>query len=147
MRNFLLAAMMVILFVSSVSCGNKKWPRPNLEEETFSFAKVQGRRQGKCLLVNADVQGNIGAVRRLFLQIEAPDGCPDCPFSPDQRIEYLPGDPQLLLKNSILSLSYCGLDPDRQYRWRLTGATRLQPGDTVAGPVMPASAISSNPKE
>lgn len=146
MRNFLLAALLVSL-AASASCGNKQWPRPNLEEESFSFARVQGRRQGKCLLVNAELQGNTESVSALYLQIEAPGGCPDCPFSPEQRIEYLPGNPQFLLKDGILSLSYCGLDPDRQYRWRLTGATRLRPGDTVAGPVMPADAVSSNPKE
>lgn len=146
MRNLLSVALVAIL-ISSTSCGNKSWPRPNLEEESFSFAQVQGRRQGKCLLVNAELQGNTGSVRALSLQIESPEGCPDCPFTPEQRIEYLPGDPQLLLKNNVLSLSYCGLDPDQQYRWRLTGTTRLRPDDAVTGPIMPADAVSSNSKE
>ncbi len=146
MRNCPLVVLMAIL-AFSLSCGNKKWPRPDLAEESFSFAQVQASRQGKCLLVNSELQGNTESVRALFLQIEDSDACLDCPFSPDQRIEYLPGDPQLLLKDNILSLSYCGLDPDRHYRWRLTGSTRLRPDDSIVGPVMSADAVSSNPKE
>lgn len=147
MRKLLLSAMVVVSLASALACGNKHWPRPELEEDSFTFANVSGRRQGKCLLVSADIMGNAESLKAVSLQIEKADGCPTCPFSPDRRIEYLPGDPRFLNQDGKLSLSYCGPDLERMSRWRLTGTTILRLDNIVAGPVMSAPDASSNPKE
>lgn len=147
MRNLLLSVAVMVSLASALACGNKQWPRPALEEESFTFANVSGRRQGKCLLVSADITGNAESLKAVSLQIEKADGCPTCPFSPDQRIEYRSGDPRFLHQDDKLSLSFCDPDLERMSRWRLTGTTILRPEDIVAGPVMPAPDASSNPKE
>lgn len=145
MRNLLL--LVVIGLASTLACGNKQWPRPELAEESFAFTKVNGQRQVQCLLVSAEITGNTESLKTVSLQIEKADGCPDCPFSPDRRIEYLPGDPRFLIKDGTLSLSYCDPDLEQMFRWRLTGAPLLRPEDIVAGPVMSTPDASSNSKE
>jgi len=143
---FSLLAFVTLALLSAGACGNKQWPRPDLREESFSFSQVQGQRQGKCLLVSAVVQGASDNIGTISLQFERPSGCAECPFAPKLRIEYRSGDPRLLLENDRLSLSYCGLEPDQDYRWRLTGTPSLRPYEVIAGPVMPAT-HTSTPKE
>lgn len=146
MRNLPLA--LILLIVLAAGCGNKQWPRPELAEESFAFTQVEGQRQGRCLLVRATVEGNPDAVGHVVVQIEEWDECQECPFRPSTYIEYRRGDPRLSLDDEgRLAVSYCDLDPNRPFRWRLAGGTRLRPEFTVTGPVMSANVPSSNSKE
>lgn len=117
---------MLISSLTLTGCGVKVWPSPIKSQDTFKFAAVNGTRNGGCLTVNINVSGKYQNVESLSLQFQAEgdgpgEGCPTCPFFPANRVSFTPGSDNVNSDENILTISECGLDPMKSYRWRVIG--------------------------
>ena len=125
--------LLLILLTAFGGCGYKDWPAPRPGEDAFGFVNVTSSRDGDCILVEADVVGARENMLRVGLQIESltRSDCPTCPFTPDTLIAMELDDPRILAQEDKLAVGYCGLEPDRLYRWRLV-ARHVLPSQPVA---------------
>lgn len=116
----------LLLCLAATGCGVKVWPSPNAGEDKFGFESVNGTRSGNCLTVAVKVSGAYQNVDNLSLQFQAEgdgpgEGCPTCPFFPAVRQNYTPGTDAMKSEGPVFTFSGCGLDPEKNYRWRVVG--------------------------
>ncbi|MFP4213736.1 MAG: hypothetical protein ACLFRL_06455 [Desulfohalobiaceae bacterium] len=125
-RSILLAGILLFLIcallLSVSSCGRKKWPSPQTQEETFSWGSVEVQRKQDCLRISAELEGKSSNLRDIVLQLESrQEPCPDCPFQPETSIRLARSSKQVQQSGSQLQIEHCGLEPDLSYRLRLKG--------------------------
>ncbi|MFW6054331.1 MAG: hypothetical protein ACOC9D_00390 [Thermodesulfobacteriota bacterium] len=118
----LFALIGLLIGLSLIGCGNKKWPTVVAEEDTFSFERVTAVRKAGCVDLEARLSGAVDNLRTIVLEMELLDGsCPDCPFQPQERFYLEPSAPQIKREGSTFWISHCGLGLDTSYRIRLVG--------------------------
>ncbi len=121
----------VAVFMAGCAIGHKEWPSPDVEQDEFGLKLVKGQRQnGDCLYLEFYVSGARDRLSFVLLQLEPVgdgpgQGCAECPFMPRQGARLSRGEAGFTLTNNILQLSYCGLDPDTEYRFRVVGVNEL----------------------
>jgi hypothetical protein len=103
-------------------CGKKDWPSPMVKEDVFAWQTVNGQRQGKCLTIQAVLQGNIRNLAAIVLELEAGETiCQGCPFVSTKRLFFPLSSHQVKQEGESISISCCPFDSDLKYRWRLKG--------------------------
>lgn len=133
-----IVVMALLMMLSGCAIGQKKWPEAVKKEDRFSLKLVQGSRNGQCMSLILAVEGATNRIESVLVQYEPvgdgpDDGCIGCPFIPRYAELIRPGDDGFTLDGNELSLSFCGLDPDREYRFRVAGVNTLtsQPSATT----------------
>jgi len=124
------------LFVSG--CGKKGWPDPQLEEDRFAWGQMQHLRQGECLDARALVHGapeKLGDVYLQWMELDANEDCPGCPFEVTDRIRLGDGSSELKRQNGVIRILVCEWTPEVSYRWRLVGMNIHRGLNPVISPV------------
>ncbi len=125
---FLVVVLMLTLIASTVSCGRKEWPSPQIEQEKLAWDSVQTQRKEDCLQITAALLGPPGNLREVVLELEAAGTlCLDCPFQATSRQRFSRSSSGLQIENQQLQLIYCELDREMHYRIRLV-ALNVYPG-------------------
>ncbi len=120
--------LVTILALATYSCGRKKWPAPQLEQEVLAWGELSAVRNQQCLQINAELQGKHSNLQAVVLELEGSKiPCLECPLQPTQRLSFSLGSQQVQKKDHTLSINYCELDPDLYYRFRLL-AENIFPG-------------------
>jgi len=119
-----------LLLVAGCALGKKEWPRADKGEDSFRLSVIDGQRSDGCLVVNIKVNGAVERLAYVNVQFEPVgnepgQGCPDCPFMPRRAVRFSPGDPGFSLSDDRLRISYCGLKPAMEYRFRIVGVNDL----------------------
>ncbi|WP_147821440.1 hypothetical protein [Salidesulfovibrio onnuriiensis] len=121
----------LLLFTAGCAIGYKEWPKADKGEDSFGLSLLKGQRQdGTCLYLEFHVSGARDRLSFVHLQLEPVgdgpgQGCPECPFMPRQGVRLSRGEAGFTMTNSVLQLSYCGLDPEVEYRFRVVGVNEL----------------------
>ncbi|MFO7817526.1 MAG: hypothetical protein ACQES5_11785 [Thermodesulfobacteriota bacterium] len=115
----------LLSLLSSLGCGKKQWPEPNVAEETFSIKYVDCTRTENCWRIKAQISGAVNNLSHISLQaqeIGEDFDCPACPFRVSHSFDFSLNDPQIELENNNLHLQVCKLDSKKQYRFKLIGS-------------------------
>ncbi len=123
-------ALLLLVQFTLLGCalGKKEWPSAVKEEDTFGLELVIGDRQESCLLLELEVTGAAHRLFRASVQYEFigdDGGCIGCPFVPRNAAHYTRNSNDFKINGNMLSLSLCGLDPDKEYRFRIAGKSEL----------------------
>ncbi len=105
-------------------CGKKEWPSPNVQEEKFALEYMNSTRVEDCLRLNVRVSGeqdNLSAVSLLVQDLGEGADCPTCPFRVSRTFRLSRNSPSLSIEGNLLHLQVCGLESDRDYRFKLVG--------------------------
>jgi len=126
----LLSAMLVVLFVSGCALGKKEWPEPQRREDDFSLQVAAAEKRDDCLLLELMVVGAKERLYRVSIEYEVVgdgdgEGCIGCPFVPRSAKHITRDSSEFRLEGRSLSISLCGLDPNKVYRFRVTGQSEL----------------------
>lgn len=121
---------MALLLISGCAIGKKEWPSAVPKEDRFSLHVEQGMFEGDCLLLSIRVSGAVNRLWAVNVQYESVgldegDGCEGCPFMPRTAEYFARGQKGFDLNGNVLSVSVCGLNPDKQYRFRIAGENEL----------------------
>ncbi|KAB1443816.1 hypothetical protein [Pseudodesulfovibrio senegalensis] len=125
-----IAFICCLFLVSGCALGKKEWPSADKGEDTFTLSVINGQRSEGCLVVNVQVKGAVDRLAYVNVQFEPVgnepgQGCPDCPFMPRRTMRFSRGDPGFDLEGNRLRISYCGLKPAMEYRFRIIGVNDL----------------------
>lgn len=134
----LLVLALLLSLLGGLGCGRKLWPKPTLSEDVFSLTGLTGTRRASCLTVEAKVTGaadNLDGVTLLLAETGPDRNCPDCPFTPENRVEIDRSSPLFSLNGQDLRLQFCGLSPS-PYRWRLVARNSFPALPPVVTPVL-----------
>ena len=116
-----LMALSLCLALLLAGCGKKSWPSPRAEEDRFTISQLTAERQGNCLNMQLRLSGNHQNLRGLVLELEGrEEPCPGCPFTPTDTIRLSLSSPTVSRDGPRFSITWCGLQPERTYRWRLS---------------------------
>ncbi|MDD3313662.1 hypothetical protein [Pseudodesulfovibrio sp.] len=126
----LLLAFLVALLASGCALGKKEWPEPQLREDNFSLKLAAAEKRDGCLLLDVMVAGAKERLYRVSIEYEAVgdaegEGCIGCPFVPRNAKHITRDSAEFKLEGRRLSISLCGLDPYKTYRFRVTGQSEL----------------------
>lgn len=123
--------LLVAFLVTGCAIGNKEWPSPNKGEDRFELTLLRGERRDRtCLYLEFHVSGARDRLSFVNLQLEPVGdgpgkGCPECPFMPRQGVRISRGEAGFVMTGSVLQLSYCDLEPDTDYRFRIVGMNEI----------------------
>ncbi|WP_419787911.1 hypothetical protein [Pseudodesulfovibrio sp.] len=123
-------AVLAALFLFGCALGKKEWPEPQKREDTFSLKLAGAEKKDGCLFLDIMVTGAKERLYRASIQYEAVgdgdgEGCVGCPFVP-RAVKHITRDSsEFKLEGHRLSISLCGLDPYKTYRFRVAGQNEL----------------------
>ncbi len=125
-----LSLLLITLLTFGCALGKKEWPNPQASEDAFALELVVAERQEDCLLLEIVVTGAVERLYRASIEYEVVgdgdgDGCEGCPFVPRFAKHIARDHSEFNLKANHLKLSLCGLDPQKTYRFRVTGKSEL----------------------
>lgn len=138
-----LAAMLLC----SCAIGVKEWPKAQEQEDEFAWQGLIATRQDSCLILDGMLSGNHANLSAIRLQLEAMGdgveegyGCFDCPFTVRRTETVRRGDPKLSMQGAQFTMTVCGLEPERAYRFRVVADnvfTNLEPQATDVALIRP----------
>ena len=109
--------------------GKKEWPAARESEDTFKLELLAADVQNDCLLIEVAVIGAADKLYRASIQHESVGdeggGCIGCPFVPRDAKHFTRNQKEFVLSGNKLSLSLCGLESDKEYRFRVAGKSEL----------------------
>ena len=124
MKKSLLFLTVLLLALSACTLGVKKWPKAQVEEETFAWRGAIASRDKSCLVFDGVLSGNHDRLKSITVELEplgdGPGyGCENCPFNVRQSETVDTNDVRLTKTGGQIALTLCGLEADRSYRYRL----------------------------
>ena len=132
----LLAALLLLAFAAA--CGSKAPPSPQVSEDMFRLTNAHGAIVSGCIVVEAKIEGNAAMLDYFSLQIEDMTlDCPQCPFSPQHRVEFARKDQRVRYRDDKVQINYCDISGARSYRFRLLGHNRIRSMEPAQTPVLP----------
>jgi len=130
--------MLVVVLVALAGCalGKKEWPAAQKSEDAFNLELTLADRQARCLMVNVAVSGAIERLYSASIQYEVVgdgegEGCIGCPFIPRDAVHFTRHEKGFYLQGNKLKLSFCGFDPEKEYRFRIAGKSELSTAPLV----------------
>ncbi|MEF2229556.1 MAG: hypothetical protein V3571_01380 [Pseudodesulfovibrio sp.] len=124
-----LPLLLAALLAFGCALGKKEWPIAQESEDTFSLAVAVAERRDDCLLLDVMVSGAVERMYRASIEYESVGdelgGCPGCPFVPRHARHFTRGSGDFRLDGRRLSISLCGLDSAKTYRFRVAGKSEL----------------------
>jgi len=110
--------------------GKKEWPEPQESQDSFSLELLVGDKQDNCLLLEIAITGAVERLYRASIQYEFVGdvegaGCDGCPFVPRDAVHFTRNQKGFALNGNNLTLSLCGLDSGKNYRFRVAGKSEL----------------------
>ncbi|MFP4109973.1 MAG: hypothetical protein ACOCPS_06120 [Desulfonatronovibrio sp.] len=118
--NYLNRLLIILLVFGIAGCGKKVWPEPDASQEKFSISETSGQIKDNCAVIKSEISGNHRNLGRIILELEiSDDHCPACPFLVTDSVFMAPGSRSVTIEEKSLTITHCGLDPDRYYRARL----------------------------
>lgn len=126
----LFVIILLVSIVSGCALGQKEWPSAVRSEDTFAIRVTTADRQAQCLSLTIAISGAVSRLYRASIQYEpvgdeGGDGCVGCPFVPREAEHYLKEDGVLAINNNQFTLSFCGFEPDKEYRFRVAAESEL----------------------
>lgn len=114
--------MLTMLFGCTV--GRKEWPTAQENQDRFTLRLLSAEVNNTCLFLEVGVDGVAERLYSASIQYETvgeDGGCIGCPFIP-RAAKHVPRN-QLNFDTTskTISLNLCGLDPNKEYRFRVTG--------------------------
>ena len=128
--SFALTFLLITLLVSGCALGKKEWPNPQQSEDAFTLEVLVAERTDDCLLLKLAVSGDVERLYRASIEYEVVgdgegEGCQGCPFVPRGAKHVARSNSEFDLKGNTLTLNLCGLDPQKTYRFRVSGKSEL----------------------
>ena len=124
-----LCLVLVALLTLGCALGKKEWPEPQESEDRFALEIAAADRQEACILLDVMVTGAVERLYRASIEYETVGdelgGCPGCPFVPRHAKHITRDSAEFKLDGRRLSISLCGLDPTKTYRFRVAGKSEL----------------------
>ena len=105
------------------SCGKTGMPQPQDPERQFRFASLTGKPVGKCLAIEAQLEGavdNFEYIRLEFAFMDDASDCLGCPFVADEKVTFSHAQVNFVRETGALAFSYCP-NESKVYRWRAFG--------------------------
>lgn len=118
--NFFKKTLILLLILGVAGCGKKVWPEPDASGEKFTISITSHQMQASCLEIKARIEGNHLNLSTITLELEASqEPCPTCPFLVSESVVLQPGSREVERLENSLTITHCGLNPDKYYRARL----------------------------
>ena len=128
--SYALSFLLIALLASGCALGKKEWPNPQQSEDAFTLEVLAAERTDDCLVLKLAVTGAVERLYRASIEYEVVgdgdgEGCQGCPFVPRGAKHIARNSSEFDLKGNTLSISLCGLDPQKTYRFRVAGKSEL----------------------
>jgi len=124
-----LPLLLAVLLVCGCALGKKEWPVAQESEDQFGLEVATAERRDGCILLDVMVSGAVERLYRASIEYETVGdelgGCPGCPFVPRHAKHITRDSGEFKLDGRRLSISLCGLDPTKTYRFRVAGKSEL----------------------
>lgn len=123
----LLASCMAAFLLAGCTLGLKSWPEPRDQADTFGWHSVNARLEGRCLMVEARLDGDYRNFESAYLHIQplGPDACAGCPFNTARSLEFRRGAPGFEMVGPWMQMRVCDVDTSIPHRIRIQGINRL----------------------
>ncbi|QJB57719.1 hypothetical protein [Pseudodesulfovibrio sp. zrk46] len=120
--------LILLFFFSGCALGKKEWPSAVESEDTFTLKLMATAVQNNCIFMKVVVDGASHRLYRATIQYEYVGdggGCVGCPFVPRDVVHFTRNQTEFDMSGNTLSLSLCGIDQDKEYRFRVAGKSEL----------------------
>jgi hypothetical protein len=118
--------LLILAALALSSCGKTGMPQPQDPERQFRFKSLTGKPVGKCLAIEAQMEGaveNFEYIRLEFAFMDDKSDCLGCPFVADERAMFSHDQVNFVRETGVLAFSYCPNEA-KVYRWRAFGISR-----------------------
>lgn len=118
--------LLLALLLPQYGCGHKAWPEPQKPEDRFYWLKTEATRENDCMVVKAQLSGAFENLEHVRLYVQRlgqgeGEGCPGCPFRPDEVLVFRAQDDELAVNGPFVTVGICGMEPGTAYKWQLEG--------------------------